>query len=127
MIKECMIRNPSTVMQKRQYQITCQNHDGVIRYNRFFLWMRITPLMSTRPSRTGILVYLNRAPILWYTKRQNSVDTSTFGSEFMATKTAVEIIKGLRYKLLRFPQSLAVSFSPCSSEGTAQKGRIENT
>jgi hypothetical protein len=29
--------------------------------------------------------------------------------------------------LLRFPQSLAVSFSPCSSEGTAQKGRIENT
>jgi Reverse transcriptase (RNA-dependent DNA polymerase) len=53
----------------------------------------------TRRSRTGILLYLNRAPILWYTKRQNSVETSTFGSEFMATKTAVEIIKGMRYKL----------------------------
>jgi hypothetical protein len=29
--------------------------------------------------------------------------------------------------MLRYPQSLAVSFSPCYSEGTAQKGRIENT
>jgi hypothetical protein len=29
--------------------------------------------------------------------------------------------------MLRFPQSLVVSFSPCSSEGTAHKGRIENT
>jgi hypothetical protein len=37
-------------------------------------------------------------------------------------------IKGYdTYVVLRFPQSLAVSFSPCSSEGTAQKGRIENT
>jgi hypothetical protein len=53
----------------------------------------------TRRSRTGILIYLNRSPIMWYSKRQNSVETSTFGSEFMATKTAVEMIKGLRYKL----------------------------
>jgi hypothetical protein len=34
---------------------------------------------------------------------------------------------GCRKSMLRFPQSLAVSFSPCSSEGTEQKGRIENT
>jgi hypothetical protein len=55
----------------------------------------------TRRSRTGILLYLNRAPILWYTKKQNSVETSTFGSEFMAAKAAVELIKGMcmRYKL----------------------------
>jgi hypothetical protein len=36
----------------------------------------------TRRSRTGILLYLNRAPILWYTKKQNSVETSTFGSVY---------------------------------------------
>jgi hypothetical protein len=55
--------------------------------------------LITRRSRTGILIYLNKAPIIWYTKKQNSVETSTFGSEFMAAKTAVDIIKGLRYKL----------------------------
>jgi hypothetical protein len=53
----------------------------------------------TRRSRTGVLVYLNRAPILWYSKKQNSVETSTFGLEFIALKTGVEIVKGLRYKL----------------------------
>jgi hypothetical protein len=55
--------------------------------------------LVTRRSRTGILYYLNRSPIIWYTKKQNSVETSTFGSEFMALKTAVEMIKGMRYKL----------------------------
>jgi Reverse transcriptase (RNA-dependent DNA polymerase) len=55
--------------------------------------------LISRRSRTGILYYLNRSPIIWYTKKQNSVETSTFGSEFMAVKTAVEMIKGMRYKL----------------------------
>jgi hypothetical protein len=44
-------------------------------------------------------MYLNRAPILWYSKKQNSVETSTFGSEFVALKTGMEMIKGMRYKL----------------------------
>jgi hypothetical protein len=53
----------------------------------------------TRRSRTGILIYLNRSPIMWCTKRQYSVGASTFESEFMATKTAVVMIKGVRNKL----------------------------
>jgi hypothetical protein len=53
----------------------------------------------TRRSRTGVLIYLNRSPILWHSKKQNSVETSAFGSEFVALKTGVELIKGLRYKL----------------------------
>lgn len=53
----------------------------------------------TRRSHTGILLFLNRAPIMWYSKRQNTVETSTFGSEFIALKTAIEMIEGLRYKL----------------------------
>ena len=32
-------------------------------------------------------------------KRQNTVESSTFGSEFIAMKIAVELIEGLRYKL----------------------------
>ena len=37
--------------------------------------------------------------MVWFSKNQNSVETSAFGSEFMALKTGVELIKGLRYKL----------------------------
>ena len=53
----------------------------------------------SRRSRSGVLIYLNRSPIVWYSKRQNSVETSTFGSEFVALKVATELIAGLRYKL----------------------------
>ena len=56
----------------------------------------------TRPSQTGILIFVNRAPILWYSKRQNTVETSTFGSEFIAMKTAVEQVESLQYKLCMF-------------------------
>jgi hypothetical protein len=48
--------------------------------------------LVTRRSHTGILIFCNRAPILWYSKRQNTVETSTFGSEFIAAKIAVELI-----------------------------------
>jgi hypothetical protein len=44
-------------------------------------------------------MFLNRAPITWFSKRQATVETSTFGSEFVAMRIAVEMIEGLRYKL----------------------------
>ena len=53
----------------------------------------------TRRSHTGIILFVNRTPIMWYSKRQNTVETSTFGSEFVAMKTAIEQIEGLHYKL----------------------------
>ena len=53
----------------------------------------------TRRSRTGVLIYLNRAPILAFSKKQNSIETSSFGSEFTALKTAVELTEGIIYKL----------------------------
>lgn len=53
----------------------------------------------TRRSRTGFLVYLNSAPIYWLSKKQTSVETSSFGSEFIAMKQCTEYVRGLRYKL----------------------------
>ena len=35
-------------------------------------------------SRTGFFVYLNMAPVYWMSKKQASVETSYFGSEFIA-------------------------------------------
>jgi hypothetical protein len=58
--------------------------------------------LATHRSQTGILIFLNKAPIVWFSKRQNTVETSTFGSEFVAMRVAVEMIEGLRYKLRMF-------------------------
>jgi hypothetical protein len=56
----------------------------------------------THCSQTGILIFIDRAPIIWYSKRQNTVKTSTFGSEFVAMRIAVELIEALCYKLQMF-------------------------
>ena len=55
--------------------------------------------MITRQSRTGFLIFLNNAPIYWFSKKQGSCETSSFGSEFNAMKSCCEYVRGLRYKL----------------------------
>ena len=56
----------------------------------------------THWSQKGILILVNKAPIIAFSKRQNTVETSTFGSEFTALKNTVDIVKSLRYKLRLF-------------------------
>ena len=58
--------------------------------------------MVNRRSRKGILIFCNRAPILWHSKRQTTVEISMFGSEFTAMKTGIELVEGLQYKLQMF-------------------------
>lgn len=53
----------------------------------------------TRRSRTGFILYMNMAPILWFSKRQGTIETSVFGAEFVAMKVATEAARGMRYKL----------------------------
>ena len=53
----------------------------------------------TRRSRMGFLVYLHCAPIYWWSKKQNSMESSSFRSEFIAMKQCCEYVHGLRYKL----------------------------
>jgi hypothetical protein len=53
----------------------------------------------TRRSHSGVLIFVNRAPILWFSKRQATVESSTFGSESVAMRIAIDLIEGLRYKL----------------------------
>jgi len=57
---------------------------------------------ANRQSQTGILIFLNRAPIIWYSKKQKTVKTATFGSKIIAMQIAVEVIQGLRFKLRTF-------------------------
>ena len=53
----------------------------------------------TRRSRTGFLIYLNMSPVIWYSKKQATIETSVFGAEFVAMKHGMEALRGLRYKL----------------------------
>ena len=77
----------------------------------------------TRRSHTGILVFVQNSPILWVSRRQNTVESSTFGSEFVALRNAKDVIVALRYKLRMFGIPL---------EGPAQvycdnQGVVKNT
>ena len=77
----------------------------------------------TRRSHTGILVFVQNSPILWVSRRQNTVETSTFGSEFVALRHARDVIIALRYKIRMFGVPL---------EGPAQvycdnQGVVKNT
>ena len=56
----------------------------------------------TRWSQIGIILFKISAPLLWYSKRQNTVESSTFGLEFVALRIAPELITSFRYKLRMF-------------------------
>ena len=56
----------------------------------------------TRRSHTGYVIFINRAPIIWYSKRQQTVETSTFSAEFIALKVCLEAIEHMRFKLRCF-------------------------
>ena len=58
--------------------------------------------LATRRSHSGIFIYLNNALIIWFSKRQNTVESSSFGSEFVALRIATELLVSLRYKLRMF-------------------------
>ena len=57
--------------------------------------------LATGTSLTGCLHFVNKTPVDWYSKKQATVETATYGSEFVAAKTATEQIMDIR-KTLRY-------------------------
>ena len=55
--------------------------------------------LATGKAVTAVLHFLNQTPIDAYTKRQSTVETATYGSEFVAARTAVEQIIDIRTTL----------------------------
>jgi len=53
----------------------------------------------TGRSVTAVLHFLNKTPIDYYSKRQSTIKTATYGSEFVAARTATEQIIDLRITL----------------------------
>ena len=50
-------------------------------------------------SQTGIVIYFCRDATVWYSKKQNIVESSMFGSEIGAMRTEMDLTRGLHYKL----------------------------
>jgi hypothetical protein len=48
------------------------------------------------------------APIVWFSKRQPTVESSVFGAEFVAMKNGIETCRGLRHKLSMMGVALSV-------------------
>ena len=55
--------------------------------------------LATGNSLTGFLHFVNKTPVDWYSKKQATVETDTYGSEFVAAKTATEQIMDIRQTL----------------------------
>jgi hypothetical protein len=61
----------------------------------------------TRRSHTGIFIFVQNAMIIPYSKRQNTVESATFGSELVAMRTGKDLIVALRIKIKMFGCPLA--------------------
>ncbi len=55
--------------------------------------------LITGRSVTGVLHFLNGTPVDWFSKRQNTVATATYSSEFVAARIAVDQVLDLRNTL----------------------------
>ena len=55
--------------------------------------------LDTGASLTACLHFCNQTPTDWYSKKQATVETPTYGPEFVGAKTATEQIMDLRYTL----------------------------
>ena len=55
--------------------------------------------LATGKSLTGCLHFVNKTPVDWYSKKQATVETATYGSEFVAARTATEKIMDIRQTL----------------------------
>jgi hypothetical protein len=71
----------------------------------------------TRCSHSGMFIFVQNAPIIWFSKRQNMVKAATFGSKFVALWICKELIVALRYKLRMFGVPI---------EGPANVGVVKN-
>jgi len=75
-----------------------ESRGNPVRMSGFFDASHASCLVTQR-SVTRILLLLNRTPIKWYSKRQATVESSTYGSELVAGRILVEMVMDFRYRL----------------------------
>jgi hypothetical protein len=53
-------------------------------------------------SRTGFIIYGNCVALIWFSKKQNTIETATFGSELEALCLCMESLVALWHKVQTF-------------------------
>ena len=56
-----------------------------------FVYSDLASNKQTRRSRTRFMVYMNMSLINWNSKKQSTIETSVFGTEFVVMKVGVEM------------------------------------
>ena len=51
---------------------------------------------------SGILIFVQNAPIIWFLKQQSTFEGATFGSKLVAQRTCKDMVVALQYKLTMF-------------------------
>jgi hypothetical protein len=68
----------------------------------------LTILVSNSQGVQGLgLSYMKMAPIVWFSRSRPTVESSVFGSEFVAMKNWIYICRGIRYKLIMMGVTLS--------------------
>jgi hypothetical protein len=79
----------------------------------------------TSHSHTGIIIFIQNAPIIWYSKKQNTVESSTFGSELVTMCVAHDLIVALCIKLKLFGVPLVGPANIlCDNQGVVKNTNI---
>ena len=55
--------------------------------------------IETRHSFTGVFMFLNKNSIHWYSRRQNTVQTSTYRSELPSMRISTELTMAMHYNI----------------------------
>ena len=69
------------------------------------------------------MIYVITAPIILFSKKQNTVESSTFGSEFLDMRIARYLIVAIHYKL----RSFGVPLDRTSDMMWGNQGLVNNT
>jgi hypothetical protein len=80
---------PTNILEPKGKYITLSHYFDVNLYHD----------MATGRSVTAILHFLNQTPMDWYSKKQATVETGTFGSEFITARTTIDQIVDLQMTL----------------------------
>jgi hypothetical protein len=82
----------------------------------------------TRRSITGLIIFLGRTPVFYQSKRQGSIETSTYGAEFCAMRTAMEELISFRYMLRCLGVEVTVASLVCGDNlGVVQNISIRDS
>jgi len=80
-------------------------------------------VVVTRRSHSGVLGFVNSAPIVSYSKKQNTVEASTYGAELVALRICRDIVVALRLKL----RSIGVPLDGPTTVLCDNNGVVKNT